>query len=132
MEPARIALLPVRRQSSRAISGVTCSLDDRPIRRKVSLTLRSDKTLRKGDCPRFTARACLSASSNTGSPVVFVKSARSCLFQSAVRQALTGGKGSRQPEPQRREPQPESEFSKTFFRQPEEPLQPLLRQKVFA
>src|SRR5881398_3129 len=56
-----IALLPVRTQSSLATSCVIRSLGRRPMRRRVSPILRSERMLRKGDCPSCTARACFSA-----------------------------------------------------------------------
>ena len=68
MEPNRIALLPVRTQSSPATSRLMRSFGGRPISRSVSPTLRSERMLRKGDCPSWTASACFKASSKTGSP----------------------------------------------------------------
>ncbi len=48
---------------------------ERVICRSVWRILSSERMFRKGDCPRSTARACLSVSSNTESPVVLAKSA---------------------------------------------------------
>src|SRR5437667_6006551 len=58
IDPASSALLPVRKQISCATSRVTRSLGGRPIKRSVSPILRSERTLRKGDCSRSTASAC--------------------------------------------------------------------------
>src|SRR2546426_3789033 len=58
IEPASMALLPVRKQISCANSRVTRSLGARPIRRNVSPILRSERKLREGDCSRSTASAC--------------------------------------------------------------------------
>src|ERR1035441_2343890 len=68
MDPRTMALLPVRTQSSRARSCVMRSLGWRPISRRVSPALRSERILMNGDWPRSTASACFKASSKTGSP----------------------------------------------------------------
>ena len=52
------------------------SSGERCIRRSVSRARSSGNTLRNGDCSSATASATFSAPSNTGSPVVFSKSAR--------------------------------------------------------
>ena len=52
------------------------SSGERCISRSVSRARSSGNTLRNGDCSSATASATLSAPSNTGSPVVFSKSAR--------------------------------------------------------
>ncbi len=67
----------VRAAQSRARSmRVTRSSGARCIRRSVSRTRSSGNTCRNGDCSSATASATLSAPSKTGSPVVFMKSAR--------------------------------------------------------
>ena len=76
IEPASMALLPTRWHSSRATSPVIGCSGERPIRRSVADTLRSERIFRNGDWSRSTASACFSASSNTASPVLFSKSAR--------------------------------------------------------
>src|ERR1700745_239104 len=76
IEPASIALLPVRWHNSRVRSWVSLSLAGLPINRRVSWTFCAGRTLRKGDCDSCTDRACFKASSKTASPVVLVKSAR--------------------------------------------------------
>src|ERR1039458_1631588 len=91
MDPPRTALLPVRRQSSRATSAVTCSVGARPISFSVSPTLRSERMLRNGDCSRSTARACLRVPSKTGSPVELVKSARTTVSFSVRGAAFVTG-----------------------------------------
>src|SRR5437660_6301060 len=75
IDPASSALLPVRKQISCATSRVTRSLGGRPIKRSVSPTLRSESTLRNGDCSKSTASPCFKAPSKTASPVVLPKSA---------------------------------------------------------
>ena len=79
IEPASMALLPTRWHSSRATSPVTACSGERPIRRSVAVTFRSERMFRNGDCPRSTASACFSVSSNTGSPVLLAKSASTML-----------------------------------------------------
>ncbi len=96
MDPSRNALLPVRIQSSRAISRVIRSFEGRPMRRSVSSTLRSDRILRKGDCPSCTPSACFSASSKRGSPVEFVKSASTTVSFSVSGVAFVAGVADRE------------------------------------
>ena len=79
IDPSSIALLPVRTQSSLATSWVIRSLGWRPMRCRVSPTLRSERMLRKGDCPSCTANACFRAPSKTASPVVLSKSANTIM-----------------------------------------------------
>ncbi len=93
---AKMALLPVRRQSSRATSTVTCSVGARPISLNVSPTLRSERMLRKGDCSRSTARACLRVPSKTGSPVELMKSARTTVSFSVSGAAFVTGVAERE------------------------------------
>ena len=76
IEPEISALVPVRKQISCPTSRVTRSLEVRPIKRKVSRILRSESTLRKGDCPKSTSNACFNVPSKTESPVLLSKSAR--------------------------------------------------------
>ena len=75
IDPTSKALLPVRKQTSRPTSRVTRSPEVLPISFSVSLSFRSDRTFKKGDCSNSTARASFSVLSNTGSPVVLAKSA---------------------------------------------------------
>ena len=76
IEPASTAVLAVRWQSSRAISGVSLASGFWSIIRKVCWICWSETRLRKGDCSSCTERPWRSVPSNTGSPVEFVKSAR--------------------------------------------------------
>ena len=61
--------------TSRASSGVSRSFASRPISGSVSRTRSSATMLRNGDWPSWTASACASVASNTGSPVLFSKPA---------------------------------------------------------
>src|SRR5438874_10494955 len=76
MEPASMALLLLRTQISLATSGESPSPGARPISFRVSRTIWSGRRLRKGDWESCAERPCFRVSSNTGSPVVLVKSAR--------------------------------------------------------
>ena len=87
IEPSRTAALPVRWQSSRAISGVSLASGFWPIICKVCWTCCSGTMLRKGDCSNCTDNPCRSVPSKTGSPVVLVKSARTMV--SLLGQCLT-------------------------------------------
>ena len=82
IEPASSAFSCSRRAISRAIDRVTRSSGERCIRRSVSRARSSGNTFRNGDCSSATASATLSAPSNTGSPVVFSKSARTMVSRS--------------------------------------------------
>src|ERR1051326_1213060 len=75
MEPHTTALLPVRKQSSLAVSGVNDSSPECPIRRRVSCFFAWGRILRKGDCSSWTVSAWFSASLKTGSGVELMKSA---------------------------------------------------------
>ncbi len=70
----RLDVLPLtdltRRRARRA-----APRGERPMNRSDSCTRSSETTLRNGDCRSCTVSACLNASSNTGSPVLFVMSA---------------------------------------------------------
>ena len=59
IDPASMALLPVRWQISRATSGVSFASGGRAISFNVSTTLLSESTLRKGDCSGCNASALL-------------------------------------------------------------------------
>ena len=76
IEPWRTAALPVRWQSSRAISGVSFTSGFWPIICSVSFILWSDRIFRNGDWESWMERACFSVSSRTASPVEFAKSKR--------------------------------------------------------
>ena len=76
IEPSRTAALAVRSQISRASSGVSRASAGRLIRPSVFWIRSSETRLRKGDCSSCIANPWRSVPSNTGSPVVFVKSAR--------------------------------------------------------
>lgn len=76
MNPESIALLPTRRHKSRARSVVRRSSGERPMKVRVVWTRAGGTTRKKGDWSRSTASACFKVPSNTGSPVVFAKSAR--------------------------------------------------------
>jgi hypothetical protein len=80
IEPDTIPLLPVRTQSSLATSWVMRMLGWRPMSRRVSPTLRSERILMNGDCPSCTASACFIATSKTVSPVVLSKSDKTMSF----------------------------------------------------
>jgi len=82
-----MALLAVRWHTSLATSCDSRSSRDRPMKSNVWVTFRSESTLRKGDCSNCTRKACLRASSNTGSPVVLVKSASTSVSRSVSRWA---------------------------------------------
>ena len=86
IEPSRTAALPVRWQSSRAISGVSLASDGWPIICSVCWVCWSVIMLRKGDCSSCIDSPCRSVPSNTGSPAVFVKSASAMV--SSVRQRI--------------------------------------------
>ena len=75
-EPSRTAALAVRSQISRAISGVSRVSAGLPISLSTCWMRSSEMRLRNGDCSSCTARPCLSVPSNTASPVVLLKSAR--------------------------------------------------------
>src|SRR5713226_178565 len=91
-DPERVALLPARKQSSRARSEVRRSLGERPMKPSVSCTREEGITRRKGDCSRSTASACFNVPSNTGSPVVLAKSARTTVSFSVSFAARAGRK----------------------------------------
>ena len=76
IEPSRTAALAVRSQISRASSGVSRASAGRPIRPSAFWIRSSETRLRKGDCSSCIANPWRSVPSNTGSPVVLVKSAR--------------------------------------------------------
>ena len=76
IDPAMYALLPARWQSSRVTSGVSFVPVGRDIIFKVVATLFSESTFRNGDWFRATLSAVLRVSSNTASPVLLAKSAR--------------------------------------------------------
>src|SRR5580704_2313375 len=82
IEPATYILLPARWQSSRAKLAVRFALDGSPICFDMALTLSLESTFRKGDSVRATFCAIFSVLSNSGSPVSFVKSARSIVSAS--------------------------------------------------
>src|SRR5438132_3861810 len=69
-------LAAVRTQISLATSGESPSPGARPISFRVSRTIWSGRRLRKGDWESCAERPCFRVSSNTGSPVMLVKSAR--------------------------------------------------------
>src|ERR1039457_605850 len=75
MEPSRTAALEARSQTSRAISGVRRVSAGRSIRCSVCWIRSSGTTLRKGDCSSCTSNPWRSVPSNTGSPVLLMKSA---------------------------------------------------------
>ena len=87
--PSRTATLPVRSHMSRAIPGVRRASDGWPIRRKTACMRSSEIRFRNGDCSSCTARPCRKVPSNTGSPVVFAKSARTIVSLSV---SLGGGR----------------------------------------
>ena len=76
---------------SRATGRVTGWSMDRPMRRSVSRMRSSGNTRRKGDCSSATARATFNARSNTGSPVVLVKSAMTIVSCSVSGRAVIAG-----------------------------------------
>src|ERR1700723_2510946 len=76
MDPSRTAALYVRWQIWRARSLVTRAVDGWPMYCMVCCIWRSERMCRNGDCASCAARPWRSAPSNTASPVVFVKSAR--------------------------------------------------------
>ncbi len=86
---SKTAALPVRSHTSRAISGVRRASDGWPIRRSTACMRSSEIRLRNGDCSSCTARPCRKVPSNTGSPVVFAKSARTIVSLSV---SLGGGR----------------------------------------
>ncbi len=71
-----VAALAVRWQTSRAKSGVSDAWFGWLISDSVCAMRSSEIRLRNGDCSSCAERPCLSVPSNTGSPVVLVKSAR--------------------------------------------------------
>src|ERR1035438_2331985 len=76
VEVVQLLSPPARRQSSRATAGVSFVLAGRVISCKVFATSPSESTFKKGDCRKETLSAVFSVSSNTGSPVLLAKSAR--------------------------------------------------------
>src|ERR1017187_2879028 len=66
------------------------------MRRRVSPTLRSERMLRKGDCPSCTASACFRASSKTASPVLLSKSATTTVSLSVSGVAFVTGVADRE------------------------------------
>ena len=75
IEPARYALLPVRWHTSRAKSSRQSLIRRMRHLPQRLATFSSETMFRKGDWPKSTARACLSVSSKTSSPVELAKSA---------------------------------------------------------
>ena len=82
------ALLPVRWQRSRAISGVSLRIGRLAHQAQGLLDALLGDEAKKGDCSSCTASPCRSVPSNTGSPVVFVKSARTMVSLSGQRVRL--------------------------------------------
>src|SRR5712692_10670858 len=71
-----MALAPSRMQISRATSLLRRASGGRPMKRRASRTRDSGNRFRYGDCSSCTASACFKVPSNTASPVVLAKSAR--------------------------------------------------------
>src|SRR6266852_6467498 len=76
IDPLSMALMFSRSQISRATLPVTRSSAARPINWSALRIVLSGTMFRYGDCSSCTASACFRVPSNTGSPVVFTKSAR--------------------------------------------------------
>ena len=74
-QPVTAALLPVRRQTSRATVDVRRSSVECSISFNVSFTLLPETKSRKGDCDNWMVSACFSVASKTASPVLLSKSA---------------------------------------------------------
>src|ERR1035438_8218877 len=76
MEPSIVAAAPSRTQMSCAIWFVIWLAGATLINRRSCCTCSSSMIFRKGDCSSCSESPCRSVPSNTVSPVVFVKSAR--------------------------------------------------------
>lgn len=82
MAPLIVAAAASRTQMSCAISLVTGCSRGRSISRKSACTTSSSRALRNADCSSAIARPCRKVPSNTGSPVLFTKSANTTTSRS--------------------------------------------------
>jgi hypothetical protein len=85
MDPSSTAALAVRTQTLRPRSAVRRASAGCSIKVSVFRMRPSEIRLRNGDCPSCTARPWRRVSSNTGSPVVLVKSASTIVSSSVSR-----------------------------------------------